>query len=1086
MVAALRAGELRLPTGEDAEGLFGLQIKASTGRQGTAAEIQLRDALKSGNMQLAVQIINSGTVDINWVDSQNGWSFLHYAVSTDGGLPAIEHLVKAGIDIRLTNDDGETAIEMFDTRYFAVLQENGYDLEYIKFATGAAKWISDKATEEIKKIAEGGMDKVGDFMEVNKWRAAGGSLIPIMTKVSLFDVLHLRPEDQVWFVKDILGNDGRVEEMIEKGEIDPEALMAEELNGETPYVFFQRMADNEEIAEADRTRFQEIADVLKAKGAPGSEETESGEGEGPAKVDFDKEDLDKLDILNMKTDVEVDGEKLTVSAATIKTMLEKYKKGIDDGDIKEGSAQWNYYHSLRALIAINSGSSVTPYFEGDLPGNTSERHESGAFEATAEDWQDIYDPEKVKKMFQEASADEQVGKDIKAAQDEALGKVPGLDKDAIKAAFEKPETMEGLRQYIAGLSAAGKIEEAQAEAQRALSAYAAVASQEEVDEYAQKLAVNDMASMLDEIMANPEGISDEYWEKATADWAAMMLEMANRGLQLGRHGMNVLNAQVKDFYQSILDDKNVRNAVAQIMKATAASGGVPSNKSLVQAFDKLVEDGKIKHIPLPQRDTILKGLNELNNMGAFSTGIGLISLVSGIYQQTAGRAFDDNHLQNMQIARSYLLFFGTMPEIFKLGSQFTKTSLAKFMGMGDTSAIFGAKSVRDIFEVSITEGDKMDDLLKFLNDLPGATPSDAPEPPKGFKDKVAKLFGGEAARTGKFAAKVMASIGKVVGATAFTGFGIVDAVLGGFTAKEGADKGDDILLAQGILQVFTGTFTTAAGAAMGFAAAGFAAASALISPLLLAAAVIGVVVILIDVIRSIFTEDDTASMGEFDFLKEQEKLGLLQGDGIDKFEFLRFAGYNGQVMEGDSWNPGEIPIEDRAFFMQQGGRRPYTPSGVSVFDAYDWKAWTKEYHDNRDAFYDDKVNLHFPTDHQTFDKPSDQDFENNLNAVVVLYNKGIKGVGGNRDSGGSVPGLGGELRDRIKTLMLYYYTNIDVSGTDAMAARWVAEQIEGRLGGTYSNSDDGAEGAKIFWRYFDVHSGKGDFEALAKEVYESR
>ncbi|GGE29193.1 hypothetical protein GCM10007276_02940 [Agaricicola taiwanensis] len=272
MVAALRRQAFVPLSGEDGlEGLFGLQIKASTDRQGTAAEIQLRDALKSGNMQLAVQIINSGTVDINWVDSQNGWSFLHYAVSTDGGLPAIEHLVKAGIDIRLTNDDGETAIEMFDTRYFAVLQENGYDLEYIKFATGAAKWISDKATEEIKKIAEGGMDKVGDFMEVNKWRAAGGSLIPIMTKVSLFDVLHLRPEDQVWFVKDILGNDGRVEEMIENGEIDPEALMAEELNGETPYVFFQRMADNEEIAEADRTRFQEIADVLKGKNAPGSE-----------------------------------------------------------------------------------------------------------------------------------------------------------------------------------------------------------------------------------------------------------------------------------------------------------------------------------------------------------------------------------------------------------------------------------------------------------------------------------------------------------------------------------------------------------------------------------------------------------------------------------------------------------------------------------------------------------------------------------------------------------------------------------------------------------------------------------------------
>jgi hypothetical protein len=241
-----------------------------TGTSG--AEIQLRDALKAGNMQMVAQLINSRSFDINWVDKQNGWSFLHYAVSTDGGLPAIEHLIKAGIDPRLTNKEGETAIEMFNTRYTKALQDNGYNIEYIKTATGAARWVLDKATDEIRKIAEGGMGKVGDFMEVNKWVEAGGSLIPIMPKVSLFDVLHLRPENQVHFVKDILGNDSRVQAMIDKGEIKPDDLMGEKLNGVTPYQFFKRMADSKDLPEADRKRFHEIADVLKSKAAPGSYE----------------------------------------------------------------------------------------------------------------------------------------------------------------------------------------------------------------------------------------------------------------------------------------------------------------------------------------------------------------------------------------------------------------------------------------------------------------------------------------------------------------------------------------------------------------------------------------------------------------------------------------------------------------------------------------------------------------------------------------------------------------------------------------------------------------------------------------------
>lgn len=243
----------------------------------TAADIQLRDAIKSGNMQMVAQLVNSGTVNINWVDKQNGWSFLHYAVSSSEGLNAVEYLVKAGIDIRLTNKDGQTAFELLedsnpDMHFFA----EGY-----AHYAGAAKWMIDKASEEIEKLVEGGFEKVGDYTAVNRWLAAGGRIFPLLGKFELQHVLHLRPESQLQYFEALFGDHTWTQEMIENGEIDLEKLMDTEVNGVKPYEFYTRLANLDGIDNESRERFQKIADILKENGAPGSEDPEEEPYEEP-------------------------------------------------------------------------------------------------------------------------------------------------------------------------------------------------------------------------------------------------------------------------------------------------------------------------------------------------------------------------------------------------------------------------------------------------------------------------------------------------------------------------------------------------------------------------------------------------------------------------------------------------------------------------------------------------------------------------------------------------------------------------------------------------------------------------------------
>jgi hypothetical protein len=822
---------------------------------------------------------------------------------------------------------------------------------------------------------------------------------------------------------------------------------------------------NRQAAEAKEKGDNDRVAKLVAAGADPIETDETENPEMPegtkklSKEEMEKIEkrLDELDILNMKTSEKgPDGQPLTVNALSIKLLMDKYKEEIDSGAIKSDSAKYKFFYALGAMGDTGFGRTITPFRENGKPGGVSERFQGNPYESTAADMKSMYDEDKVKELFAEAAKDPEVMKDMKHFQDEALKKVDGLDKEKIKGDLKEFLSGQDFKNYMATLTANGEEEKKIGQIQRGLNSYAVVASKEEVDTLVTDMGVNDLFDEIERILSDPGSIEDKYWQAATDDWIAMTLEALNRGLQFGRHGLNSVElAETKKFFQDLRKDHVARNAVADVFKQFAVNGKIPDNASpqmIKEAFDR----SAVKYnVPVGQRGKILQEMTKWNKAGAFSTGIGTLALAGAIYQQTAGKAFEGNdHLENMQIARGYLLFLGTAPEILKLGSQITTTSFGKFMGMGDTSGVFGSKSIQDIFKVEDAEGQAARaaraNLSTLIDELPFSDPK-ADDIPKPFEDRIAKFFGGDKGVPDKLGAKIWASLGKVVGSSAFTGFGIVDAVLGGFTFKSGLDNKDPVEAAQGFMQILTGGFTTAAGVTMGLTAAGVTAAAAFTSPFLLIASIIGGVIIGIDIIKGLIAavNDDQETKAQRDYFKTQAGLGLLHGDWSEQLEFLTLVGY-GRDGSGDNG------IDSK---------RPDTPENVSVFDHYDWKRWLVDYNakwkelgDDYELLGTDPANTRPKLNVMTEEYRKVSDVDGIINEAAGYY---AEHINFDRDKR-TVPSLeNGFLKDRFEKLVRYYLAGDGVAKTKEAAAKWAWDQLISRVGNALNDHPD-------------VQSGRGD------------
>ena len=793
---------------------------------------------------------------------------------------------------------------------------------------------------------------------------------------------------------------------------------------------------------------------------------------GPSEIVTELPDLDDLDVNNLATsEKDDDGNPLTVNELTVREIMDEYKKGIDDGAIGKDDPRARFYYAMNAQNDLDYGKVIIPYREDKQLGG-SERYEGEPISATREDMADFYDPEEVRAAFAETSTNETVMKDWAEAQSDAIDKLP-KDRETYKAEIEKTLLSDDFKNYLGTLKLEGKRDEAVSAVQRGLSAYSAVASEDELNDLASRLGTKELVEQLEGILSDPGEIEDEYWESAVQDWAAYSLEAANRGIQLGLHGLNSIElAEQKEFFKALLkkDSPELRETAAVFREASKAANPKMSATELDKVIDKALEDDRK---PWGVRGKVRAFFTRLNKAGASATAIGMIALTGSIYEMTKGNAFSDDHMQNMQIARNFLLFLGTTPEIAKLGSRLTRApSIAKFLGSGDTAAIFGSASVKSIFKV----GDAEANFAKWLDSRPFTHLY-----PETMLGRISEKLDGH---PDHLKTKISASAIRVMGATTFTGFGIVDLALGGLSIDEGVKAGDDLTIAQGSLQILTGGFTTAAGGAWGLSVAGASAAGAFVSPFLAVAAILGIVIIGIDIIRGIVSaiknEDDIATAKQLEYFEQMGEMGLLQDDWREKYEFMVKSFYGEDNPEGK-----DAGVDSE---------RPRTKEGESVFGAFDWKAWLADYEQEyEDLGYTslDEGGLQFPypPSHRTGTRETtDEDLDDSLNAAVSIYHDRIDVIDR------KVPILDGELKEEIKEMIRYYFENVNINGRPEHAANWVNNKIGSRLPGAYPDGpgntqydeeDDGKRALGIYDNNFRKHGGRETLAEIAEEVLEA-
>jgi hypothetical protein len=745
--------------------------------------------------------------------------------------------------------------------------------------------------------------------------------------------------------------------------------------------------------------------------------------------------LKDIDVFSMETtEKDASGKPLTVSALTIDNIMTKYREGIEKGDIKSDDARYKFYYAVLAQNDISNGRTIIPYRENGTKG-TSERWEGNPVDATPEDMEDMYKLADVSKLLDEMSRDPQVAKDYEEAQKAALDKLP--NKDKIKGKIEALVRNGEFKSYLDNLHKTGKQDQAIEISQRIFASYSVLASEEEVNDLMEEVATTQYVEELNAFLDDPTKIEDSNWVAGTTDIVQMILEMLNRTVQFGRHGLNSLKlAETKAWLSDIKTNKAKLAALSNVFKELSKLKGIDVLEGS-QKFNQAINDAIAKaKVPVAERGGMSKFFSNLNNAGAFSTVIGTLAITSSIYQLTKGKHGSGEHMQNLQIARGFMLFLGTTPEMAKWGSSLTKyAGLSRFLGSGDTSAIFGAKTLQEIYKVTAPKW-----VTTLTGELDKISPIEIdPKYASGnivdrLSGKISGALGGNGNNLGtKFAAGAI----KVMGAAGFTAFGIVDGVLGGLTLKQGIDNGDKTIIAQGAMQIATGAFSTGAGIAMGLQAAGFTTAGMFISPFLLAAATIGLGIVFIDLVKALinaFREDDTASLDQLDYFNKQAGLNLLQGDWGRKLEFM-VLNYYGE----DSRSGGE------GF----NSKRPDTPEGKSVFDHYDWQRWLTDYERLHDEDYE-LPNGPPPLTEMTPEYAEVQGkIDQTLNEMASYYRRWVD------FDKRTIPGLGNDyLKERFKLLVEYYLLGKDVERSKEAAARWAWQQLIARVPGAFADHPD--------------------------------
>lgn len=649
-----------------------------------------------------------------------------------------------------------------------------------------------------------------------------------------------------------------------------------------------------------------------------------------------------LNVFEQKTDVDVDPEdpgkgKLTVSELAIKSLIEEYQKGVDDGSIAKDDPRAKLVRALEAKSAYTNGRGITGYEEMQSLGGTWRESNDEQTQMTGEDMEDIIDGHALDTSLEELFADPTISKDYSAKMEDALGKIDrdGLEKKLDDLVFGKDSK---YMDYIAELKEKGLTHAAQTDIAQVVQSLS-ILDPEKGKQAAAQLQTDALTMDLDNLVSNPDMISEENKTQATKDLFGLLKAIFKQeSLDVPRRTIETIEKFIEGFINGNVDEKAVMKAVNGAAQEAAANGGHIPKESL---------DKYKAYIPMKDQEGFIGFMGKLNSMGILGSLGGGVSLISGIYQLAGkGGALADTPTERLAVAKDFISFVGASQHFATLGDSIIKT----LGGEGKMVDVLGLKkSVPEIWgdkglwgkeiadtnpkgayvlpEIQRQDFDRFTaDALREINQAADRIKNGTgvngskfienfdPEVTNGVQTTVetqAKAAGlsnlDGLKNIGKTVARVLSPIADTFG-------GIADIVLGAFTIKDAVASGSDLGKAAGSLQVIGGTAGLAAGgiSLAGAFGVGGAALGAAAAPLFL----VGVALLGVAGIIGFFIDHEKrqkATDAEGQWYKDLAKDGLLQDDWGDKVEYARYS------------------------FYRYGGRD--APDDESIFDyqAEEWK-----------------------------------------------------------------------------------------------------------------------------------------------------
>lgn len=823
------------------------------------------------------------------------------------------------------------------------------------------------------------------------------------------------------------------------------------------------------------------------------------------------ERIDDLDI--MAQTVERDDQEISVSEAVEIDLIEKLNEMHADGDLKETDPRYKFLMAVRSKMLSANGGELRPYYEEPF-GNGTERLQGAETEIPQADMAALFNDEEIDKVLEEMGKSEEVLEERNKILDDIFDELD-VDKDDLKEDIESLIKDKEYAAYIEELMKTNNSEQAMEDQQRLLSSYAAVASEDEVNALMSEMALGEMAEQLNDAVSNPEDLSVEDYEKATADFlqtfffstALTSKYLANEVFKNATE-VNKITAMVSN----LLSDKKMMRLFAKAIKDVAvgaAKDGVPTAKGIEKAVSDVLND-KRSASPLAGMDSKTRDLFKTLLLSPLSgTLVGITSLGAGIYQLTDGN-FGDTPRERLQAAASFTFAACFTDDALNLADK----ALGRFLTMGDTASFFASDDMIDrlakeqkYYNSGVESGKfrarvlKSRDYIGFQyfgveghhpNDAETSILADRMDGKNGVKPSVAR--------------NIATNASKVFSAANFVGWGVLSVAIGALDLKDSLEEGDAFASTNAVNGIISGGFGTAAGVAWGMKTIGFSSFGAFMNPLGIATAIFamfaltgGVIKMLVDAIKN----DDILSEEQTDFFHDLDKMGLLSKDGLAKYEFLVKSYFHGA-------NMGTVGDDDGFDHDDDMGVRPLTAPGESVFEAYDYKGWLKDYEeaikpdrnrgerDYEEWLEDEDLEDNFrnayrwnfldrpmdPMEYRTDDydartEPDDRD--SILRDVADAYAEEIGEFIENDER--KVPDISKKgIKAPLEELAAYYFENMNMNGSVIEGAKWASRDISSWIESSFEDEDKGEEARDIFEGWLNKHGGQEKLEGLFQDV----